>query len=115
MRSVLVVAFGFMSLAASLTAGDQQPTPQEQARAFAASVNRPLVYHVPAEAAVRVERDLVYRGSPSATADVYRPTNAQGRAPVVILIHGGVPAAPQNRRTGASIMAGAGYWPRPGS
>lgn len=65
-------------------------------RAVNEAVNRPLVYRVGGEEKVRVRKDIVYRAQPEAKADVYEPPdNAKGsNAPLLILIHGGVPAVP---------------------
>jgi acetyl esterase/lipase len=72
-------------------AGQAQSSPQDRARAFADAVNRPLVYHVSGEEAVRVSRNLTYRHGPEAKADVYQPRNpGNAKTPIVILIHGGV-------------------------
>jgi len=74
----------------------QGPSPEERARAFAEAVNRPLVYRVGGEDKVQVRKDLAYRTDPEAKADVYQPAAGApaGRAPVVVFIHGGVPAVP---------------------
>ena len=59
-------------------------------------MNRPLVYHVGGEEKVRVSKDLVYRSGPEARADVYEPAGItrNAKAPIVVLIHGGVPKVP---------------------
>lgn len=72
----------------------QEPTLQERIEAAADRVNRPLVLHLAGEDRVRVEKDLAYRTEPEARADVYLPaeTGANGRVPIVVLLHGNAPS-----------------------
>src|SRR5262249_45319869 len=93
--SVNAVIVLTVSAVASGPATGSQPPPQDPVRAFADAVNRPLVYHVPGEDRVRFRRDLVYRADPEAKADIYLPPPpAAAGAPIVVFIHGGVPAVP---------------------
>lgn len=83
-------------LAAKLATARERPSRQDRNRAAAEAVNRPLVYHVDGEETVRVRKDLVYRSDPEAKADVYLPPDDEkgAEAPMVVLIHGGVPDVP---------------------
>jgi acetyl esterase/lipase len=62
-------------------------------RTLAEIVHSPLVYHVPGEEAVEVRGDISYRSDPEAKADLYLPAaGINGHpAPIVVLLHGGVP------------------------
>ncbi|HSP13437.1 MAG TPA: alpha/beta hydrolase [Thermoanaerobaculia bacterium] len=64
----------------------------EQER-MAAAVSRPLLLKVPGSENVRVLRDVAYAQTPAGAllADVYLPPLTR-KAPMVIFIHGGVPA-----------------------
>lgn len=87
-----------------------EPSLEERIRAAAGAVSRPLVYHVAGEDAVRVREDVQYRTEPAASADVYLPPAPAGRDryPLVVLLHGNVPAAAPLRPKQFGIFRGWG-------
>src|SRR6266498_5479591 len=96
-RKACLAALAALSAAAALAQKTPEPvSQQDRFRAFADAVNRPLVYHVAGEDKVRIAKDRTYRSEPEAKADVYEPAEnkAGSRTPIVVFIHGGVPAVP---------------------
>jgi acetyl esterase/lipase len=77
----------------SVASAQSQPSAQEQRRDLSDLVNRPVVYSVTGP--VKVTADIVYKKDPTADflkMDIYTPDEAHGPVPVVVFIHGGVPA-----------------------
>jgi len=75
---------------------DAQSSPQDQLKAFSNLVNAPVVYRVPRMDEVQVKTNIVYKKDPNADflqMDLYTPpAKPKGSLPIVIFIHGGVPA-----------------------
>jgi acetyl esterase/lipase len=75
------------------TASPQSQPQEQQRRSLSDLVNRPVVYSI--SGPVKVTTDIVYKKDATADflkMDLYTPGEAHGPAPIVVFIHGGVPA-----------------------
>ncbi|MGO9453254.1 MAG: hypothetical protein ACLQDV_19750 [Candidatus Binataceae bacterium] len=85
----------FILTIASVAAAQNTSTDTERLAQLQAAVDRPVVLTVPGMDRVNVRRDIIYKtdGSTSLAMDVYTPRAAGSMYPVVIFIHGGLPAS----------------------